>query len=127
MKNQSLTKSELQVMNILWEIGRGASVADVLEHYDEPRPAYTTVATFLKILEQKGFVEHRKGQGKLLVYSPLMTRERYKRQVMKDVKDTFFGGSLTSLISFFAKEEKLSEEEIGEILRIIQRKPDSFL
>jgi len=114
-------------MNILWEIGRGASVADVLEHYDEPRPAYTTVATFLKILEQKGFVEHRKGQGKLLVYSPLMTRERYKRQVMKDVKDTFFGGSLTSLISFFAKEEKLSEEEIGEILRIIQRKPDSFL
>ena len=119
MKQQTLTKSETQVMNILWDMGRGACVADVLEHYVEPRPAYTTVATFLKILEQKGFVEHRKGSGKLLIYSPLLTRERYQRQVMTDVKDTLFGGSGVKLVSFFAQQEELSEEELNEIKQII--------
>ncbi|MBQ8938107.1 MAG: BlaI/MecI/CopY family transcriptional regulator [Prevotella sp.] len=119
MKQQTLTKSETQVMNILWDMGRGACVADVLERYAEPRPAYTTVATFLKILEQKGFVEHRKGSGKLLIYSPLLTRERYQRQVMTDVKDTLFGGSGVKLVSFFAQQEELSEEELNEIKQII--------
>ena len=119
MRQQTLTKSETQVMNILWDMGRGACVADVLERYDEPRPAYTTVATFLKILEQKGYVEHRKGTGKLLIYSPLLTRERYQRQVMNDVKDTLFGGSGVKLVSFFAQQEQLSEEELEEIKQII--------
>ena len=121
---KTLTKSEMQVMNILWDMQRGACVADVLARYDEPRPAYTTVATFLKILEQKGFVERRKGQGKLLFYTPMMTRERYRREMMEDVKQTFFGGSLTSLVSFFAREEQLSDDQIAEILSIIERGGD---
>ncbi len=116
---KTLTKSEMQVMNILWDMQRGNCVADILKHYPEPKPAYTTVATFLKILEQKGFVEHRKGTGKLLIYSPLMTRERYSRQVVDDVKNTFFGGKLSSLVSFFASQEQLSQEEIEEIKQII--------
>ena len=120
MKNvKTLTKSEMQVMNILWDMQRGACVADILERNPEPKPAYTTVATFLKILEQKGFVEHRKGTGKQLVYSPLMTRERYSRQVVDDVKNTFFGGKISSLVSFFASQEQLSQEEIEEIKQII--------
>ena len=121
---KTLTKSEMQVINILWDMQRGACVADVLARYDEPRPAYTTVATFLKILEQKGFVERRKGQGKLLFYTPMMTRERYRREMMEDVKQTFFGGSLTSLVSFFAREEQLSDDQIAEILSIIERGGD---
>ena len=121
---KALTKSEMQVMNILWDMQRGACVADVLARYDEPRPAYTTVATFLKSLEQKGFVERRKGQGKLLFYTPMMTRERYRREMMEDVKQTFFGGSLTSLVSFFAREEQLSDDQIAEILSIIERGGD---
>ena len=124
MRMKTLTKSEMQVMNILWDMQRGACVADVLARYDEPRPAYTTVATFLKILEQKGFVERRKGQGKLLFYTPMMTRERYRREMMEDVKQTFFGGSLTSLVSFFAREEQLSDDRIAEILSIIERGGD---
>ena len=120
MRQTTLTKSEMQVMNILWEMGRGACVADLLERYDEPRPAYTTIATFLKILEQKGFVERRKGQGKLHIYYPLMTKERYRRQVMNDVKQTLFGGSAASLVQFFAREEQLSQQEIDEIIAIIK-------
>ena len=121
MKQQTLTKSEMQVMNILWGMAKGACVNDILAQCPEPKPAYTTIATFLKILEQKGFVERRKGNtGKLLVYSPLMTKERYRRMVMDDVKQTFFGGSAASLVSFFAEEEELSQEDISEILAILQ-------
>ena len=77
--------------------------------------------TFLKILEQKGFVERRKGStGKLHFFMPLMTRERYRRQVMDDVKQTFFGGSVASLVSFFAEEDELSPQDISEILSILQ-------
>ena len=122
MKQQTLTKGEMQVMNILWDMQRGACVNDILAQYPEPKPAYTTIATFLKILTQKGFVEHKKGAGKLLIYSPLMTRERYRRQVMNDVKQTFFGGSVKSLVSFFAEEDELSQEDINEILTILQNR-----
>lgn len=120
MKNHTLTKSEMQLMNILWEMPRGGSVNSILEGYPEPRPAYTTVATFLKILLQKGFVESRKGTGKQLVYTPLMTKERYRRQVMAEVKDNFFGGSAKSLLSFFVREERLTAAEVAELLAMIK-------
>lgn len=113
----------MQVMNILWDMQQGACVADIQKKYPEPQPAYTTIATFLKILEQKGFVERRKsGTGKTLVYSPLMTRERYRRLVMDNVKLTFFGGSVKSLVSFFAEEDELTQEDINEIVTILQNR-----
>ena len=116
MKQQTLTKSEMQVMNILWDLDRGACVNDILAKYPDPKPAYTTIATFLKILTQKGFVEHKKGSGKLLIYSPLITREKYRRQVMEEVKDDFFGNSFKSMFSFFVREEHLTAEEIQELI-----------
>ena len=116
MKQQTLTKREMQVMNILWALDRGACVNDILAQYPDPKPAYTTIATFLKILTQKGFVEHKKGSGKLLIYSPLITREKYRRQVMEEVKDDFFGNSFKSMFSFFVREEHLTAEEIQELI-----------
>ena len=116
MKQQTLTKSEMQVMNILWALDRGVCVNDILAQYPDPKPAYTTIATFLKILTQKGFVEHKKGTGKLLIYSPLITKEKYRRQVMEEVKDDFFGNSFKSMFSFFVREEHLTAEEIQELL-----------
>ena len=123
MQQKTLTKGEMQVMNILWDMQRGACIAEIQKQYPEPHPAYTTIATFLKIMEQKGFVEKRKsGSGKTFVYSPLLTRERYRRLVVDDVKDTFFGGSVKSLVSFFAEEEELSLEDINDILTILQHR-----
>jgi len=123
MKQQTLTKGEMQVMNILWDKQRGACVADIQREYPEPRPAYTTIATFLRIMEQKGFVEKRKSStGKTLLYSPLLTRERYRRMVMDDVKDTFFGGSAKSLVSFFAEEDELTQDDINEILTLLNNR-----
>ena len=116
MKQQTLTKSEMQVMNILWDLERGVCVNDILAQYSDPKPAYTTIATFLKILTQKGFVEHKKGSGKLLIYSPLITREKYRRQVMEEVKDDFFGNSFKSMFSFFVREEHLTAEDIQELI-----------
>ena len=120
MKQQTLTKSEMQVMNILWDLNRGACVNDILAQYPDPKPAYTTIATFLKILTQKGFVEHKKGTGKLLIYTPLITKEKYRRQVMEEVKDDFFGNSFKSMFSFFVKEEHISADDIKELLKLME-------
>jgi predicted transcriptional regulator len=74
-------------------------------------------------MEQKGFVEKRKsGAGKTYVYSPLLTRERYRRMVMDDVKDTLFGGSAKSLVSFFAEEDELTQDDINELLTMLKNR-----
>ena len=116
----TLTKAEMQVMNALWDMPDGGCIHDVIEKYPEPKPAYTTISTFLKILLNKGFVDYRKLSGKTHTYYPLISREAYTGQVMKDVKDSFFGGSGSSMVKFFAQNEKLSEADIKELLEIIQ-------
>ena len=121
MKSYTLTKAEIQIMNILWEKPEGACVHDIIEEYAEPKPAYTTIATFMKILLNKNFVAYRKDIGKRHIYYPLLTKEEYTRKVMNEVKDNFFGGSGSSFLKFFVREEKLKEEEIQELLEIINQ------
>ena len=121
MKSYTLTKAEIQIMNILWEKQEGACVHDIIEEYADPKPAYTTIATFMKILLNKKFVAYRKDTGKTHIYYPLMTKEEYTRKVMNEVKDNFFGGSKSSLLTFFVREEKLTEAEIEELIDIIKQ------
>lgn len=122
-KDMTLTRAEMEIMNYLWARadGRG-TVRDVLECYPEPKPAYTTTATFLKILTQKGFVaaEKNQGDGKTFFFRPLISQDEYRKRVMKDVKDSFFGGSAKSLVNFFVKEEEISESELQELLEMIK-------
>lgn len=120
---RTLTRAEMDVMNILWSSGRGMTTHHILEQYPEPKPAYSTVATFMKILTTKGFVSHRKREngGKTFYYYPLVTREEYTRQVMREVKDSFFGGSGSSLVRFFVREDNISVEEIRELLEMIDK------
>ena len=121
VKNEyTLTKAEMQVMNALWSAGKALDVHEVVARYDEPRPAYTTISTFLKILTTKGFVDWKKGNGKQYLYFPVISRAEYTSRVMKDVKDNFFGGSASSLVRFFVEEEQLSEKELRELLSLIQ-------
>lgn len=121
---RTLTRAEMDVMNILWDNGSGMTTHEIIARYREPRPVYSTVATFLKILTNKGFVGFHKqdGCGKTHVYYPLVQRAEYTRQAMKNVKDSFFGGSLKSLISFFVREEDMTDDEIAELLALIDRK-----
>ena len=119
-KNQTLTKAELQVMEILWSIGKACDVHEVVERYAEPRPAYTTVSTFMKILSTKGFVDFKKGQGKQHLYFPLISKDEYTSRVMRDMKNNFFGGSVSSFLSFFLKEENLSQKELEELIEKVK-------
>lgn len=119
-KNYTLTKAELQAMEILWSIGKACDVHEVVERYAEPRPAYTTVSTFMKILSTKGFVDFKKGQGKQHLYFPLISKDEYTSRVMRDVKNNFFGGSVSSFLSFFLKEENLSQKELEELITKVQ-------
>ena len=120
-KYETLTKAEMQVMNALWALRDGGCIHDIIALYPEPKPAYTTVSTFLKILLNKGFVNFRKASGKTHAYYPLITKQEYTQLVMKDVKESFFGGSGSSMVKFFAENEKLNENEIKELLEIINR------
>ena len=121
-ENKTLTKAEMEIMNYLWDMDEGGTVRDVLARYPEPQPAYTTTATFLKILTQKGFIraEKREKEGKTFFFRPLISRDEYRRQAMEEVKSSFFGGSVKSLVSFFVKEEHLSEEELKELLAMVR-------
>ena len=119
-KFDTLTKAEMQVISALWDMPNGGCIHDIIEKYPEPKPAYTTISTFLKILLNKGFVDYRKLSGKTHTYYPLVSRDAYTGQVMNDVKESFFGGSGSSMVKFFAQNEKLSENDIKELLEIIK-------
>ena len=120
---KALTKAEMEVMNVLWDVSQALSVHEIVAQYPEPQPAYTTVGTFLKILEAKGYVEHHKKDvtGRTFYYSPMLTREKYTTQVLNDVKSTLFGNSAKRFCSFLIQNEELSESDLKEILELIDR------
>lgn len=117
MNDKELTKLELQLMKILWKRNKGF-VSDILGELPEPKPAYTTVSTIVRILVTKGFVDYEQ-IGKGHCYYPLISQEEYTNQFMRGVKNNFFGGSVSSLLSFFVKKEGLSETEREELQAIL--------
>jgi len=114
---RELTKAEEQVMKILWEIDKGF-VKDILEHFDEPRPAYNTVSTIVRILQEKGFVAH-KAYGRTHEYYPLMTRDEYKKSHMSTFVKSYFSNSYENMVSFFTNEKKISLEEMEDIRKMM--------
>ena len=120
-KKKQLTKAETQVMNILWSLPEQQGfIQDIIDRYPEPKPAYTTILTFMKILTDKGFVKPER-VGKANRFSPLVSKDDYTYSFISDVKDTFFGGSFTSLVSFFAKKEQYTDEELAELKELMTK------
>lgn len=119
--DHTLTRAEMEIMNILWDEGKALSTHAIIAKYPEPRPAYSTIATFMKILTTKQFVGFHKGRegDKTHYFYPLLSRIEYTRKYMNEVKNSLFGGSLKSLISFFAQEEQLTDEDLEEIRMLI--------
>ncbi len=117
---KELTRAEEQVMQILWSIKKGF-VKDVLERIPEPKPAYNTVSTIVRILEQKGFVSH-KAYGKTHEYYPIVMKDNYSKFYLNNFLSGYFGGSFERLVSFFAKENNLDIQEVEELMKHI--KPD---
>lgn len=118
---KELTKAEEQVMQILWKLGKGV-VNDILSQMEEPRPAYNTVSTIVRILEKKGFVGYR-AYGKTHEYYPLVDKKTYSNFFFKNFLGNYFGGSFTSLVSFFAKENDMDIKELEELLKHVQQEP----
>lgn len=112
---KQLTKAEEQIMKFLWELEE-ATVQNVLEKFDSPGPARTTVATILSILENKGFVAHNTKGKKLNVYYALVPKEDYSKSQLTGIMKDYFNNSFASMASFFAKENNLSLEELDELL-----------
>ena len=121
-KIRELTRAEEQVMQALWEVGKGM-VHDILQRFPEPKPAYNTVSTIVRILEQKGFVDH-KAYGRTHEYFPLISRNDYKRNYLGNLLENYFENSFKSLASFFAREEKPSLRELEEIRQLINQEID---
>ena len=113
-KNQSLTRTELHMMNLLWEKGT-ASVQQLHDELPEPKPPYTTTLSVMQVLTKKGIVSFDK-EGRTNIYRPLLSREEYLESFVDDARDNLFGGSIVNLFSFFAKREKLSKRELQDIL-----------
>ena len=117
-KIQELTRAELEIMQILWKIERGF-VNNILEAMPEPKPAYNTVSTIVRILEKKGFVAH-KSFGKSHEYYPLVDCQSYTRSFMSNVLENFFGGSVGNMVSFLSNEKSISVSEADEIIEILK-------
>lgn len=118
-KAQELTQAELQIMQVVWAKER-VFVKDVLAEMPEPKPAYNTVSTFIRILEKKGFIGHT-AYGKTYEYYPLIPKEEYTGTFMTGVLNNFFGGSLSRLVSFFSDNKAISLEEADEILKMLEK------
>ena len=118
-KAQELTQAELQIMQVVWA-KEHVFVKDVLSEMPEPKPAYNTVSTFIRILEKKGFIGHT-AYGKTYEYYPLIPKEEYTGTYMTGVLNNFFGGSLSRLVSFFSDNKAISLEEADEILKMLEK------
>ena len=117
---QKLTNKEEEIMQILWKLKK-AFVKEVMAEITEEQPHYNTLSTIVRNLEEKGFVSHN-AYGNTHQYFPIVKMEEYRKRFMNTAIDTYFNSSYKNMVSFFAQEEKISAEELREILAIIENK-----
>ena len=115
-----LATREEQIMQIFWELNK-AFIRDIIPLLPDPKPHYNSVATIVKILEEKGFLDHET-VGNMHQYFPVISRDDYQKHAMKDIVSKYFNNSYPRMLAFFAKEQNLNEDELSEILKIIKSK-----
>ncbi len=116
---KQMTKAEEQVMQILWNLEK-SNVRNIVDLFDIPKPAYTTVATVLKVLEKKGFVT-KVPQGKTHLFIPQISKEEYSGQQMGSLLKDYFNGSFSKMASFFAKENNLSISDLEDMIEVTKK------
>ncbi|UPS90477.1 MULTISPECIES: BlaI/MecI/CopY family transcriptional regulator [unclassified Bizionia] len=116
---QKLTNKEEEIMHILWTLKK-AFVKDVLAAIETEKPHYNTLSTIIRNLEDKGYVSY-KAYGKTHEYFPIVTKEQYKKKFMNTAIDNYFNSSYKNVVSFFAQEEKISVDELKEIIALIEK------
>ncbi|MDC7994064.1 BlaI/MecI/CopY family transcriptional regulator [Altibacter sp. HG106] len=116
---KELTKAEEDIMQVLWDLGEG-NVAAIIDELPKPKPAYNTVSTIVRILENKEFVGYRK-EGRGHIYFPLVHKAEYSHQSLNKLMDGYFQGSFKSLVSFFVKKNDMSLQELEGVLKEIKK------
>lgn len=105
-------------MQILWKVGKGF-VKDIIEYLPQPKPAYNTVSTIIRILEKKGFVSH-KAYGNAHQYYPLISKEEYTKAYLRSIMKNYFSNSFEEMVSFFARDKDMNLEELEAIQKMIE-------
>ncbi|TVP50968.1 MAG: BlaI/MecI/CopY family transcriptional regulator [Mongoliibacter sp.] len=113
-----LTQNEEQLMQVFWNLEK-ALVRDVLNALPEPRPPYTTLASNIKQLEKKGYLDH-KTYGNIHEYFPIISQEAYRKKSFNNLVKNYFDGSVQNVLSFMVKEKGISEKEINELKKLIE-------
>ena len=120
MESEKLTNKEEEVMQVLWNL-QNAFVKDMLPLFTEPKLHYNTLSTIIRNLEEKGYVGHKQF-GNTHEYYPAISKEDYQNNfVLKKVVGNYFNDSYKDLVAYFAKNEKVSPDELREIIRMIEK------
>ena len=122
MEIKELTRAEEQIMQVLWQLEKGF-VKDVIDELPEPKPAYNTVSTIIRILETKGFIDHR-AFGKSHEYFPIISKEQYQNFATEKLLNGYFDNSVQHMFSYFVKKEKIDLKEADEIMKLIEKLKD---
>lgn len=117
---QKLTNKEEEIMHLLWKLEK-AFVKEVMAAMEEEQPHYNTISTIIRNLEEKGYVSHR-AFGNTYQYYPIISKEKYKKTFFNTAIENFFNNSYKNMVSFFVEEEKISAEELKEIIKLIEKK-----
>jgi BlaI family penicillinase repressor len=115
---QKLAKREEQIMQAFWRLDR-AYIREIIAELPDPKPHYNSVATMVRILEDKGFLDHETF-GNTFQYFPVVSKEQYQKHAVEDIVSKYFNNSYPSMLAYFAKEQHLTQEELNEILGIIK-------
>jgi predicted transcriptional regulator len=119
-----LTKSEEQIMQILWNLEKGF-VKEIIDFFPDPKPAYNTVSTIVRILEDKKFIDHNVF-GRTFQYYPIISKQEYTKKHLKKMVTNYFNGSFKTMVSFFSSNEDLSVKDLedlkNEMNKIIDKK-----
>lgn len=115
---QKLAKREEQIMQACWQL-ENAFIKEIINEMPDPKPHYNTIATMVKILEDKGFLGHET-IGNVFRYYPVISKDSYQKHAMNDIVSQYFDNSYPNMLMFFAKEQKISDEELNDIVNLIK-------
>ena len=119
MEIKELTRAEEEVMQVLWKLKKGF-VKEILEKFDDPKPAYSTISTIIRILQEKGFVGY-KAFGRTYQYFPVITKDDYRKTQMGNFVKEYFGNSYQKMVSFFAREDAITVKDLEEVMELIKK------
>ena len=117
---KSLTKAEEEIMKYVWQLGR-CTVSNIIEEMGSPKPPHSSISSIVRILERKGFVDH-KAYGRTYEYFPLVSKEDYSRRSLLSLLKEYFDGSTPQLVSFLVEQEETSVEELQELIKKLKQK-----